>query len=257
MVVTTAKNTCDVPFTAAARGPMPAARWRTMFSSTTIASSTTMPVASTSASSVRMLMENPTMYIAASVPINATGKVSVGISVARTSRRNRKITATTIAMAKPSDFTTSSIEPEMKTASSEVTKIFTSSGRVSFNWSTTARTLAEISSVLEVACRMTPMPSPWLPLARRAVSPLAGPSVTVATSPTSTSGLISSASNAAGVATLAVVRTLIDCRLPARSPAGESKATLDNARCMSPRDNPRLASSSWFMSTRKIGSRSP
>ena len=37
-------------------GPCPCARWRSMFSSTTIASSTTRPVASTIASSVRMLM---------------------------------------------------------------------------------------------------------------------------------------------------------------------------------------------------------
>ena len=60
VVATTAKNTWRVPSTAAARGPMPWARRRTMFSSTTMASSTTRPVASTSASSVRMLIENPT-----------------------------------------------------------------------------------------------------------------------------------------------------------------------------------------------------
>ena len=59
VVAMTAKNTCRVPSTAAARGPMPWARRRTMFSSTTIASSTTRPVASTSASSVRMLSEKP------------------------------------------------------------------------------------------------------------------------------------------------------------------------------------------------------
>ena len=59
VVATTAKNTCWVPSTAAARGPMPWPRRRTMFSSTTIASSTTRPVASTSASRVRMLIEKP------------------------------------------------------------------------------------------------------------------------------------------------------------------------------------------------------
>ena len=60
VVATTAKNTSSVPITAAARGPSPRPRWRTMFSSTTIASSTTMPVASTKASMVRMLTEKPT-----------------------------------------------------------------------------------------------------------------------------------------------------------------------------------------------------
>ena len=59
VVAMTAKNTSCVPSTAAARGPMPSLRRRTMFSSTTMASSTTRPVASTSASSVRMLIEKP------------------------------------------------------------------------------------------------------------------------------------------------------------------------------------------------------
>ena len=45
--------------TAAARGPMPFALRRTMFSRTTIASSTTMPVASTIARRVRILTEKP------------------------------------------------------------------------------------------------------------------------------------------------------------------------------------------------------
>ena len=60
VVAITAKNTSSVPITAAARGPSPRPRWRTMFSSTTMASSTTMPVASTKASMVRMLTEKPT-----------------------------------------------------------------------------------------------------------------------------------------------------------------------------------------------------
>ena len=59
VVAMTAKNTCLAPSTAAARAPMPMARWRSMFSSTTMASSTTRPVASTIASSVRMLIEKP------------------------------------------------------------------------------------------------------------------------------------------------------------------------------------------------------
>ncbi len=60
VVAMTAKNTSRVPSTAAARGPSPWPRRRTMFSRTTIASSTTRPVASTMASSVRMLIEKPT-----------------------------------------------------------------------------------------------------------------------------------------------------------------------------------------------------
>ncbi|MNY15844.1 hypothetical protein D3C86_1490780 [compost metagenome] len=61
VVAMTAKKTSCVPRTAAARGPMPSARRRTIFSSTTMASSTTRPVARTMASSVRIFTEKPTM----------------------------------------------------------------------------------------------------------------------------------------------------------------------------------------------------
>ena len=59
VVAITAKNTSCVPSTAAARGPRPIERRRMMFSSTTMASSTTSPVASTMARRVRMLSEKP------------------------------------------------------------------------------------------------------------------------------------------------------------------------------------------------------
>ena len=59
-------------------------------------------------------MENPTSQIAASVPISDTGMASIGISVARASRRNRKITAVTISTDRPSAISTSWIAPSMK-----------------------------------------------------------------------------------------------------------------------------------------------
>jgi hypothetical protein len=187
-----------------------------------MASSTTMPVASTSARSVRMLTEKPTSQIAASVPISATGIVNAGIIVARRSRRKRKITTTTIATASASVLSTSLMEPRMKTASSEVTKISTSSGSVRRNSATASRTPSEIDSVFDVACRTTPRPRPVCPFARRIVSFGAGPSVTRATSRTRTLSRMTRSSKASGVATEAVVRTLIDCRSPVRSPAGAS-----------------------------------
>ena len=45
------------PFSAASNGRMPCSMWRTMFSSMTMASSTTKPTDSVSASSVMLLME--------------------------------------------------------------------------------------------------------------------------------------------------------------------------------------------------------
>ena len=69
--------------------PEPKARWREIFSMTTMASSTTRPVASTRASSVMMLIEKPTSHMAASVPISAIGTVMAGMKVTRAERRNR------------------------------------------------------------------------------------------------------------------------------------------------------------------------
>ena len=53
--------------------------WRTMFSSTTIASSTTKPVASVRPKSVSVLIEKPSSFITANVPISETGIVIDGI----------------------------------------------------------------------------------------------------------------------------------------------------------------------------------
>ena len=66
-----------------------------MFSSITMASSTTRPIASTIASSVNVLMVKPKAYISANAPISEIGIVTSGISVARQLRRNRKITTMT------------------------------------------------------------------------------------------------------------------------------------------------------------------
>ena len=51
----------------------------------TIASSTTMPIASTRANSVGRLTEKPSAAIAAKAPISVTGTVVAGTSIARQS----------------------------------------------------------------------------------------------------------------------------------------------------------------------------
>ena len=100
------------------------------------------------------------------MPISATGMLTAGISVARQSRRNRKMTAITIRTARPSVISTSWIAPSMKIASSAVTKIDTSSGRIASISAMAARTEAEMSSVFEPAWRMMPIPRPVWPLVR-------------------------------------------------------------------------------------------
>ena len=60
-----------------------------------IASSTTMPMASVSASSVRLLMEKPRKYMTAKVATMDVGIASPGMIVARRFRRNTKMMSTT------------------------------------------------------------------------------------------------------------------------------------------------------------------
>ncbi len=86
-----------------------------MFSSTTIASSTTRPIASTIASSVSVLIVNPNTYISANEPTSDTGIVTSGISVARRLRRKKKITSTTSTTASAIVVNTESIERSMNT----------------------------------------------------------------------------------------------------------------------------------------------
>ena len=59
----------------AARASRPVAICRSMFSRTTMASSTTMPIASTRPKSVRLLSVNPIAAMIAKVPIKETGHV--------------------------------------------------------------------------------------------------------------------------------------------------------------------------------------
>ena len=81
-----------------------------MFSSMTMASSTTKPTEIVSAISDRLSRLKPTRYMIAAVPISASGTVTLGISVAGTLRRNTKITITTSAIESTSVNSTSCTE---------------------------------------------------------------------------------------------------------------------------------------------------
>src|SRR5215470_63035 len=84
-----------------------------MFSITTMASSTTNPVAIVSAISDRLLRLKPNRYMAPSVPTSDSGTEREGISVARPERRNTKITSTTRITASDSSYSTSRTEARM------------------------------------------------------------------------------------------------------------------------------------------------
>ena len=92
--------------------------WRSTFSTTTIASSTTMPIASTRPNSVSTLMENPSSHSTAKVPMIDTGTATSGISEARQVWRNSTTTMTTSAIASSSVSMTEAIESLTNTVGS-------------------------------------------------------------------------------------------------------------------------------------------
>src|SRR5690242_669786 len=84
-------------------------------STTTIASSTTMPMASTSASSEMVLADIPMTSITANVPMSATGTATTGTKVARRRPRKTNTTMATSAKASNSVYTTFLIVAVTKT----------------------------------------------------------------------------------------------------------------------------------------------
>ncbi len=99
VIATTAKLISLAPFSAAWKGSSPSSMWRKMFSSTTMASSTTRPMASTSASSVSVLMVKPAAAMMPKAPIRLTGMVTIGMIDARIVRRNTNTTSATSTTA--------------------------------------------------------------------------------------------------------------------------------------------------------------
>src|SRR3977135_2138071 len=78
-----------------------------MFSSMTIASSTTNPTAMVNAIKDKLSKLKLRTYIIATVPSSARGTVTPGMMVAQALRKNRKITITTSAMVSASVNSTS------------------------------------------------------------------------------------------------------------------------------------------------------
>ena len=89
-----------------------------MFSATTMASSTTMPITSTNPNRHRLLIDIPSPSITAKVPISETGMVMAGISVARQSCRKIQTVRITSRIAMIRVLITSAIEASMYSVAS-------------------------------------------------------------------------------------------------------------------------------------------
>ena len=95
---------------AEASGDIPPSRCRFTFSTTMMASSTTRPIASTSASNVSRLIENPSISMMPKVPTSDSGMATMGIKTERGEPKNAKITTMTMTSASTSVVATSRIE---------------------------------------------------------------------------------------------------------------------------------------------------
>ena len=84
------------------------------FSTTTIASSTTRPIARIRPKRVSMLMEKPSRCMPTNVPTMDTGTARIGITVARSDCRKTNTTRTTSTTASKNVCTTLSIEFSVK-----------------------------------------------------------------------------------------------------------------------------------------------
>ena len=99
-----------VPIIAARNGVSPSLIWRSTFSKTTIASSTTKPIARISANNVIKLIEKSKLCSIIKTPIKEIGMVRTGIKIARSDPINIKITTNTITVASTIVLITSWIE---------------------------------------------------------------------------------------------------------------------------------------------------
>ena len=106
-IAITGPATSPIARRAASRAGNPPANQRSTFSTTTIASSTTIPMASTRPNSERLLREKPNSRIAANVPTSDTGTATIGMIVARQSWRKTRTTMNTSTTASKSVFQTS------------------------------------------------------------------------------------------------------------------------------------------------------
>jgi hypothetical protein len=103
----------------ASRGSIPSSVIRrSTFSTTTMASSTSRPIASTMPNRVSVLIEKPNSASTPNVPSSTTGTAIAGTSVARQLCRNTNITMMTSTIAMISVSTTSWIESFTKSVES-------------------------------------------------------------------------------------------------------------------------------------------
>ena len=100
-IAISAEPTSSMLLRAASRGGRPAAMLRSTFSTTTMASSTTMPIARTSPNNDKLLSVKPNAAMKKKLPTSETGMATSGMIAARQVCKNTITTSTTSTMASP------------------------------------------------------------------------------------------------------------------------------------------------------------
>ena len=182
LIETTVKLTSRAPSSAAWNGRAPRSMWRETFSSTTIASSTTKPVAMVSAMSDRLFRLKPARYITPNVATSETGTATAGIRVARPLRRNRNTTMITSAIAMTRVLSTSRRDARMVLVRSSTSCRSIVLGIEARSSGRSSRTRSVVSMMLAFGCRLMITSTEDLPLAIPALRRSSTESTTSATS---------------------------------------------------------------------------
>jgi hypothetical protein len=154
-----------------------------MFSTTTMASSTTKPVATVSAISDRLSMLKPSRYMTPKVPISDTGTATLGMNVERQSRRKTKTTRITSRIEMISVISTSCTEARMVVVESITTCIWIAGEIEAWSCGSTARMRSTVAITFAPGWRKMISRMAGLPLARPPERRFSTESSTVATSP--------------------------------------------------------------------------
>ena len=211
-----------------------------------MASSTTNPTESVSASSDRLSRLNPNGFMSANVPTTDSGSARLGISVAEALRRNRKITSTTSSSVMSRVVCTSPTECRIDTERSLSVSICTEPGNWGLSFSTMACTRSATRTVFVPGWRWIASTIARLPLNQLATRLSCTPSSTVPRSPSRTmapaSVLMMRLRNSRALSSWPSERRVSALSGPHRTPVG--RLTLPDA----------MAPETWSMPTPRAAS---
>src|SRR5215469_16725761 len=183
---TTVNPISAAPLNVACTTPIPCSRYRVIFSSTTIASSTTNPVEMVRAINDKLSRLYPSRYITPNVPTSESGTAMLGMMVARTVRKNTNTTMITSTIDISRVLSMSLTDALTETVRSMTTESFIDGGIDDCRYGRMACTRSTVSMMLAPGCRKIASMTPSFPLISPRLCVSASESTTSPTSPSRT-----------------------------------------------------------------------